>query len=110
MAPNVTKINSAFFNNIDLIYVEIPNSILNIELNSFKNTTTLSEIMFEKNSQLEFIGNEAFSNSTLKSIEIPNSIISIGDSAFKDTKSLKNIKLSNKFKTNTDHFGFTDDQ
>ena len=110
MAPNVTKINSAFFNNIDLIYVEIPNSILNIELNSFKNTTALSKIIFEKQSRLEFIGNEVFSNSSLKSIEVPDSVISIGDSAFKDTKSLKNIKLSNKFKTNTDHFGFTDDQ
>ena len=110
MAPNVTTIHSAFFDNKILTHIEIPNSILNIELNSFKNTTALSKIIFEKQSRLEFIGNEVFSNSSLKSIEVPDSVISIGDSAFKDTKSLKNIKLSNKFKTNTDHFGFTDDQ
>jgi hypothetical protein len=110
MAPNVTIINSAFFNNINLTYIEIPNSILSIELNSFKNTESLTKIMFEQNSQLQFIGNEAFSNSALKSIEIPNSVILIGDSAFKDTKFLKDIRISNKLETYIDHFGFSDDQ
>ena len=110
MAPNVTIINSAFFNNINLTYIEIPNSILSIELNSFKNTESLTKIMFEQNSQLQFIGNEAFSNSALKSIEIPNSVILIGDSAFKDTKFLKDIRISNKLETYIDHFGFTDAQ
>ena len=110
MAPNVTIINSAFFNNINLTYIEIPNSISSIELNSFKNTESLTKIMFEQNSQLQFIGNEAFSNSALKSIEIPNSVILIGDSAFKDTKFLKDIRISNKLETYIDHFGFSDDQ
>ncbi len=110
MAPNITAINSAFFNNNVLTHINIPNYILDIGINSFKNTTALTGITFEKDSQLQFIGDEAFFGSSLNSIEIPNSIISIGDFAFKNTDSLKNIKISNKFKTDTDHFGFSDDQ
>ena len=110
MAPNITTINSAFLDNINLTYIEIPKSILNIEFSSFKNTESLSEIMFEQNSQLQFIGNEAFFNSALKSIEIPSGVILIGDSAFKDTKFLKDIRISNNLENYLDHFGFTDIQ
>ena len=110
MAPNITAINSAFLDNKILTYIEIPNSILNIELNAFKNATTLSEITFEKDSKLQFIKEEAFFNSSLESIDIPDSVISIADSAFKNTDLLKNIKISNKLKTDTNHFGFNDSQ
>jgi hypothetical protein len=110
MAPNITAINSAFLDNKILTYIEIPNSILNIELNAFKNATTLSEITFEKDSKLQFIKEEAFFNSSLKSIDIPDSVISIADSAFKNTIFLNNIEISNKLKTDTNHFGFNDSQ
>ena len=110
LAPNVTTINSAFLDNKVLTHIEIPNYILDIGTNAFKNATTLSEVTFEKDSKLQFIKEEAFFNSSLESIDIPDSVISIADSAFKNTDLLKNIKISNKLKTDTNHFGFNDSQ
>ena len=76
--------------------IEIPNSVININDYAFQGLTSLNKVIFEENSQLTNIGNNAFSNCTnLKSITIPNSVISIRDNVFYNCKNITSIEISN---------------
>jgi hypothetical protein len=106
----VTSISSAFLDNKILVSIEIPNHIIGIRKDSFKNTSILESVEFESKSKLEVIGDQAFSNSVLKSIKIPNSTLSIGANTFQNTKFLSYIEMPRTFEISTDHFGLTDEQ
>lgn len=52
-----------------------------------------TQINFEENSQLEYIGDSAFSVPKLTSVEIPNSVKHIGNNNFYNTYSLSSITI-----------------
>ncbi len=72
----------------------VPNSVANIESSAFHNCTNLESIIFEENSKLKNIGEEAFSGAaSLKAITLSNSVESIGSWAFENCLSLTNITI-----------------
>ena len=109
MAPNIQILDYTFNNNQDITSIEIPNNIIYFKSNPFKNTQSLKGLKFEKNSKLQFIGDESFFGSSLKSIAIPDSVVFISANAFQNTE-LNNIKVPLKFQNYLDHFGLTDEQ
>ena len=109
MAPNVRTLNTAFVDNNHLISIEIPNNIFIFGPNSFKNTNSLKELVFEENSQLKIVEADVFSGSSLKSIKIPNSVILLNKHSLRNTV-LNNISMPLKFQDYLDHFGLSDEQ
>ena len=82
------------FNKINNIKLEIENSVEGIESGEFKNISWIKQVIFEKNSKLKYIDDEAFYwCDSLKSIVIPDSVTSIGDYAFYYCSRLTNITL-----------------
>ena len=74
----------AFYNCTGLTSVIIPDSVTNIENNTFEGCTKLSAITIPDS--VTRIGNSAFYDCTnLTTITIPDSVTSIGDSAFYNT-------------------------
>ncbi len=66
--------------------VKIPSTVKRIEDGAFENCTSLTSVIFEENSQLEYIGARAFAGCTaLTSIVLPNSLQWIGTEAFAGT-------------------------
>ena len=76
--------------------VSIPKKIKNISEGIFKNYTGLEEVVFEKGSTLDSIGDYAFYNCTSlnKFTNLPESINDIGKYAFMNCKGLKSIILN----------------
>lgn len=70
-----------FYNYPNELKVTIPTSVTAIRDNAF-NQSKLTNIYFEPDSQLNYIGKNAFSNSSLKSIYIPKSVTEMLSSAF----------------------------
>jgi len=84
--------HKAFSTPKKLLMIRIPESVVNIRENAFKDATKLYQVAFVENSQLHTIGNEAFSGATtLDRIQIPASVTHIGESAFSKTSSLKEV-------------------
>lgn len=54
----------------------------------------LSQIEFQDDSKLQFIGKSAFCIAGIKEIKIPSQVEMIGDSAFQDCEMLRNIEIS----------------
>ncbi|MBD5272473.1 MAG: leucine-rich repeat domain-containing protein [Bacteroides sp.] len=88
---NVTVIpEKAFMNCTNLNSVELPKSLVSIEMNAFTGCTSLTSIQFPE--ALTSIGNFAFDSCTsLTSIYLPESLTSIGTSAFNGCTGIKTI-------------------
>lgn len=87
----------AFENCKGLTNITIPTSVIEIDVEAFKNSglTTI-----ELPSSITSIGYGLFSScSDLVSVKIPSSVDSIGESAFADCTSLTNLELSSSVKT-----------
>ncbi len=82
----------------------ISNKVTHIYQSAFSGCSSLSEINFEQNSTLEFIGKKAFFgcsklgftklNTPVKPLVLPSSVETILESAFENCVSLKGIDLS----------------
>lgn len=88
--------DKAFYANSKLIQITISNNVENIGEYAFScdinKNMSLSEIIFEENSQLTSIGSYAFLRCTkLGDIKIPASVTSIGDGAFGECNSLATV-------------------
>ncbi|KAK8896292.1 hypothetical protein M9Y10_014189 [Tritrichomonas musculus] len=88
-----SNLNNDFYDNLvfasrDIDYALIPSNIKNINHYSFHQCRNLREIEFEKNSELNSIGNFAFNDTSLAEISIPSSVKHIGKFAF----SCRNLK------------------
>ena len=84
---------SGFQGCINLKNVSLPESLKEINYETFKDCSSLVSIGLPEN--LEKIGDRAFSCCiALKSIEIPASVNSMGDEIFKGCTSLEKVKLS----------------
>ncbi|MGL6125356.1 MAG: leucine-rich repeat protein [Metamycoplasmataceae bacterium] len=98
-APNVTEIgsintqpqDSPFFENKFITSIEIPASVKMLGSFSFNNASNLRTIVFEQNSQLLSIENNAFSSSGITSIEIPASVKMLGSFSFNNASNLETI-------------------
>ena len=83
----------AFYDNIGITSIILPNSLKIIDLNTFCGCTGLASIIIPEN--VTSIGSGAFSGCTnLASIVISDSVTSIGDRAFYACKNLTNLVLS----------------
>ena len=91
----ITNIASDAFSQCGTVRkVTLPSSLEIITDNLFNNCRSLENIMFSKDSLLDYVGENAFSGcSSLTNIIIPNSVTSIGQSAFSNCISLKSITL-----------------
>lgn len=70
----------------NLTSISIPATVKEIQDNAFAGCSSLQQLLFENNSQLEIIGSSAFCGcSQLSAVTIPNTVIKIGSSAFSDT-------------------------
>lgn len=80
-------ISYAAFNGQDrMMSVRIPSSIEFIGASAFGNCTNLSEVIFDEESKVEYIGGYAFSDcDSLKNIKLPDSVRFIGECAFSYT-------------------------
>lgn len=98
--PNdITKITQdsynmrgAFEECIDLISVEIPDSVTKIDGSAFANCTNLTSVSIPDS--VKYMGNGVFRNCiNLTDIEIPNSVTSIGADTFYNCTNLTNITI-----------------
>lgn len=87
-----------FEENEDLENVIIPKSVTEIAYNAFYNCINLSDVSFEKGSELKKIGMSAFSGSPIYSIEIPDGVTEIGEHAFAKCWKLTSVSLSKNLK------------
>lgn len=100
----------AFSQNYDLQSVFIPNSITKIGDYAFDSCTSLSNVIFEQNSQLDTIGMYGFCSIAITQITIPASVTEIGFVAFDSCTSLQTVTFEegSKLKTiNTQAFAAT---
>jgi hypothetical protein len=72
--------------------VELPDTVVEIKKEAFKDWTALETIKLSKN--LTKIGNNAFEGTGLIKVTIPKNVTAIGDSAFYGCSNLKKISLS----------------
>jgi hypothetical protein len=89
---SVTSIVDAFSGNIQIEKVVLPDTLLNINDNSFKDCINLREIQIPQ--KITSIGSYAFANCrSLQEIEIPENVSWIGDHAFEKCEQLKKVRL-----------------
>ncbi len=91
---NVVAIGDGVFSWKYVVSVTIPHTVVSIGDQAFTFTYYLESIIFEANSQLQHIGNEAFYETYYFTdlMTLPDSVISIGDRAFYKT-GLKAINI-----------------
>lgn len=95
----VTHIESKGFANCEnLISVFIPNTIKSINsYGAFKGCSNLSLVLFEKNSDLKYIGYATFKDcSQLESIIIPESVINMEENIFEGCSNLTELYITTK--------------
>lgn len=73
--------------------VIIPTSVISIGNSAFSDLTSLSDVKFAENSQLQVIGDNAFDTTSIKSIIIPASVKTIGTSAFTKCSKLTSVVI-----------------
>jgi len=95
--PNtVVKIDKGAFNGCLLNQIIIPKTLKVIGDEAFSNCNDLKIVVFDKNSELEYIGEKSFESCYgLYYINLPDSVTYIGDSAFVGCK-LKFINIPSK--------------
>ena len=81
--------NSTEENSLDSVI--IPASVISIGNSAFSDLTSLSDVKFAENSQLQVIGDNAFDTTSIKSIIIPSSVKSVGASAFTKCSKLTSV-------------------
>jgi hypothetical protein len=103
LASDTTTIESNQFENASsLTSITIPNGVTKLGNYSFKRCESLKNIVFEVNSQLNYIGYESFANCrSLKHIKIPNKVTYMGDRSFYLCLNLTNIEFENNSKLST---------
>ncbi len=88
----VTKVSPYAFTYCHSIKsVTIPNSVRSIGKESFHHCRRLTTVIFEENSQLTSIGEQAFAYGEMTSIIIPGSVTLIGKKAFLYCSNLKHV-------------------
>ncbi|MFA7076642.1 MAG: leucine-rich repeat protein, partial [Candidatus Izemoplasmatales bacterium] len=92
---SVTQINSNVFSrSLTLETVFIPETIKNIMPEAFSGCSSLWQVMFMPNSQLEFIGEEAFAYlKYLESFTLPKNVGYVGENAFAYNYSLNSFSF-----------------
>ncbi len=97
----VTVLNDKVFAECsNLSDITIPASVTSINYSAFSGCSSLKNVIFEKNSQLNTIGNNAFYGcSNMTSVAIPEGVTAIGDYAFYFCSSLTNINLPDNITT-----------
>ena len=93
----VTTIGKLAFADTNVVNVEIPNTVTNIQYCAFASIDGLNKVSFENNSKLKKIEDEAFGRSTLSEIVIPNGVEEIGKAAFVNTN-IQSIVLPDSVK------------
>ncbi len=83
----------SYINNIN-----IPNSVTLIDEGAFGETSSLTDVIINSDSQLLTMGNGAFYQSAITSINIPNSVTLIDNSAFGETSSLIKVIINSDSK------------
>ena len=79
-----------------LTSITIPNTVIEIGSSAFENCNHLESVIFEEDSNLEYIEYDAFENcSGLRSITIPDRVTEIGSRAFSGCINLKSITIPN---------------
>ena len=98
---------NAFYNNDTIIYASIPNSVLKIGNNAFRNCINLKEITISENALLTNIGSHAFGGCKLLSdINLPSTVNEIGSYAFYNCSSLLSINIPDSV-TTIEEYTFT---
>ncbi|MGI6392012.1 MAG: leucine-rich repeat domain-containing protein [Candidatus Izemoplasmatales bacterium] len=93
--PVVALQKWAFFDNVTLREVTIPDSVINIGEDAFASCINLHTVNFGNN--VESIGFDAFSNCvSLESIILPDSVKKIGPEAFSECPNLVNLHIPSK--------------
>ena len=100
--------DSGYINGIEKVVETYPindtiviyKDIKGVNIRALSNTSDFKRILFEENSQFEFVGDEAFNNSTdLKIVDFSKSIVNyIGYKAFSDCVNLNEVKIPNTIK------------
>ena len=91
--PNsVTSIGTLAFSRSGITNITIPNSVTNISFSSFNNSSSLKNIMFEKNSKLTTIDIDMLSGTNITSITIPANVTDIMSGEYSGDK-LMTIKF-----------------
>ena len=85
----------AFKNNNNLQGVIISNTVTTIDVEAFKGCSSLTDIVFESDSQLQTIEDSAFFQCAITTLTIPNLVISIGHYAFYYCPNLKIVTIGN---------------
>ncbi len=85
----------AFEGSSRMVSVTIPNSVINIEPDAFRNCKNLKTVVFEEGSQLRTMFEGAFERCTaLESISLPENLISVTEYVFKGCTNLKSVTLA----------------
>jgi len=95
--PNsVTSIKEWAFSYSNITRIIIPNSVYRLEKGAFYGATKLETVIFEEDSHLGRIEDQVFHGATnLKTIVLPNSLFHIGISVFAQTTNLTSITIPN---------------
>lgn len=107
---NVVAIGENVFNEnaTKVTNIIIPKCVKYIGKDAFSGCTSLTEVTFEKNSQLEIIASHAFALcSSLANINIPAAVTIFGEGAFSDCRELSDIMFAENSKlTNIENNAF----
>ncbi len=83
----------AFYNNLDIVSVKIPDTVIRVDYNSFKGCSNMTSVALSKN--LKRIGDYAFYGcDSLTSVAATDSLLSVGMYAFSECSKLETVIFS----------------
>ena len=86
----------AFYEDLDIRSVSIPNTVTAIEEHAFQNCSYLSKVTFP--TKLQYVGTCSFSGTALQSVVLPNGTKELNQSAFSGCEKLTSVTISNTLK------------